>query len=110
MTTTEAIYTRLSKDESGTQTATKRQEQACRAFAQLSEWEADAVYEDVDLSALRKGVVRPRYEALLHALGDSRIAGVFVWKLAHLTRRPAEFERFWSVWEGNGAILGSADE
>jgi site-specific DNA recombinase len=110
MTTAIAIYTRLSKDESGTQTATKRQEQACRAFAQLREWEVDAVYEDVDLSAFRKGVVRPRYESLLRAIEERHIAGVVVWKLDRLVRRPAEFERFWAVCEANGAILASATE
>ncbi len=110
MTTTVAIYTRLSKDESGTQTATKRQEQACRAFAALREWEVDGAYEDVDLSAFKKGVVRPSYEALLEAIQERRVAGVVVWKLDRLVRRPAEFERFWAVCEANGAILASATE
>jgi site-specific DNA recombinase len=110
MTTNIAIYTRLSKDESGTQTATRRQEQNCRAFAALREWEVDAVYEDVDLSAFKKGVVRPSYEELLRAIEERHIAGVVVWKLDRLVRRPAEFERFWAICEAGGAILASATE
>jgi len=110
MTTTVALYTRLSKDESGMQTATKRQEQACRAFAAIRVWDVAGVYEDVDLSAYKKGVVRPAYESLLRAIEEHRVGGVVVWKLDRLVRRPAEFERFWSACEATGAILVSATE
>jgi DNA invertase Pin-like site-specific DNA recombinase len=56
------IYTRLSRDETGHQTATHRQEQACRAFAELRGWEVARVFEDVDVSAYQRRVVRPAYE------------------------------------------------
>jgi len=110
MTTHVALYTRLSKDETGSQTATRRQEAACRAFAELREWEVIQVFEDVDLSAYRREVQRPAYERLLQALEDGRIQGVVVWKLDRLVRRPAEFERFWAVCEQAGAVLASASE
>jgi DNA invertase Pin-like site-specific DNA recombinase len=111
MTTSVAIYTRLSSDTPGRQqTATKRQEQACRAFASLREWDVAQVYEDVDLSAYKKGVKRPAYESLLKAIEAHRVSGVVVWKLDRLVRRPAEFERFWASCEEVGAILVSATE
>src|SRR5437016_1407444 len=44
-----AIYTRLSRDPDGTQTATARQEAACRTFAELRDREVADVYEDVDV-------------------------------------------------------------
>jgi hypothetical protein len=47
MTTSVAIYTRLSSDTPGRQqTATKRQERDCRVFAQLRDWDVSGVYED----------------------------------------------------------------
>ena len=111
MTTSVAIYTRLSSDTPGRQqTATKRQERDCRVFAQLREWDVSGVYEDVDLSAYKKGVKRPAYESLLKAIESRRVSGVVVWKLDRLVRRPAEFERFWASCEEVGAILVSATE
>ncbi len=104
------MYCRLSKDDSGSQTATMRQEKACRAFADLRGWSVRAVYEDVDLSAYQAHVKRPGYEALLKDLAAGRIDGVLVWKLDRLMRRPAEFERFWTVCEAAGAALASATE
>jgi site-specific DNA recombinase len=111
MMTSVAIYTRLSSDTPGRQqTATKRQEQACRALANLREWDVAQVYEDVDLSAYKKGVKRPAYESLLEAIEARRVSGVMVWKLDRLVRRSAEFERFWALCEEAGAILVSATE
>ena len=105
------IYTRLSHDATGEQTATARQERACRAFADLRGWTVAEVFEDVDVSAYKTGVVRPAYERL-PCPGDQSgaIGGVLVWKLDRLVRRPAEFERFWSACEDRGAIVASATE
>lgn len=108
--TTVAIYTRLSKDDTGDQTATQRQEKACRLFAEVRGWAVAEVYEDVDVSAYQKRVVRPAYERMLEAVEGGRVNGVLVWKLDRLVRRPAEFERFWTVCEGRGAVLASATE
>ena len=49
-----AIYTRLSKDPDGSQTATDRQEADCRAVAKVRGWEVAGVYSDVDLSAFER--------------------------------------------------------
>jgi|GEM_PF-4615695 len=75
MTTSVAIYTRLSSDTPGRQqTATKRQERDCRVFAQLRGWDVSGVYEDVDLSAYKKGVTRPAYESFLRAIETHRVS------------------------------------
>lgn len=105
-----AIYTRLSKDPDGTQTATARQAEDCHAYAKLRHWDVSEVYEDVDLSAFKKGVERPAYERMLDALRLGEIEGVLVWKLDRLVRRPAEFERFWAVCEEAGADLASVND
>lgn len=105
-----AIYTRLSSDPTGEQTATARQRAACLAFADIRGWEVVHVYEDVDLSAYKRGVVRPDYEALLEAVAARQLDGVLVWKLDRLMRRSSEFERFWAACEHRQVFLASATE
>src|SRR3954451_11732466 len=106
-----AIYTRLSHDSTGgEQTATSRQEKACRAFAEMRGWDVVEVFEDVDLSAYQRTVVRPAYEQMLELIGEKQIDGVLVWKLDRLVRRPSEFERLWTVCERVGAVIASATE
>ena len=108
--TSVAIYTRLSHDASGAQTATRRQQSACEAFAELRGWTVVNVFEDVDLSAYKSSVVRPAYERMLSAIKERRVDGVVAWKLDRLVRRPAEFERFWSTCEDRNVFLASAME
>src|SRR4051794_8357778 len=110
MTPRLGIYTRISQADAETQTATVRQEDACRRYALIRGWEVAGVYEDIDMSAYQRGVVRPAYEQLLAEVAARRIDGVLVWKLDRLVRRPAEFERFWSACEAAGGLVVSATE
>jgi DNA invertase Pin-like site-specific DNA recombinase len=103
------IDTRLSRDETGAQTATARQEESCRLFARLRGWDVGEVFEDVDVSAYRN-VRRPAYERMLEAVASKAIDGVLVWKIDRLVRRPAEFERAWAVTEEAGASLASVND
>lgn len=105
-----AIYTRLSSDPTGAQTATARQQEACERFAELRAWEPVVALEDVDVSAFKAGVIRPQYEELLKIIARGELDGVLVWKLDRLVRRPAEFERFWRACEANGTFLASVTE
>src|SRR4051812_36982565 len=100
-----ALYTRLSKDDTGLQTATGRQEKACRLYAELRDWNVVEVFEDVDLSAYKPSVVRPAFEQLQRTVAAGTVAGVLVWKLDRLVRRPSDFERFWQRCEHSGAFL-----
>ena len=99
-----AIYTRLSKDPNGEQTATARQAEDCRALAARHGWEVVAEYEDVDLSAFR-GVQRPGYDALLESLAAGEVDRVVAWKLDRLLRRPRDFEKLWELCEATGAHI-----
>jgi site-specific DNA recombinase len=110
MSTRVAIYARLSSDPLGNQTATQRQADACERYAELREWTVEAIYEDVDVSAYKPGVVRPGYEEMVRAIDAGRLDGVLVWKLDRLVRRPAEFERYWQVCERNSTFLTSVTE
>src|SRR5215207_2973414 len=105
-----AIYTRLSRDPDGRQTATARQEKDCRALARSKGWKVAQVFEDVDLSAYKKGIRRPAYERLLEDLASGAVDGVIVWKLDRLVRRASEFERFWSVAEDADATLAAVHD
>jgi DNA invertase Pin-like site-specific DNA recombinase len=105
-----AVYTRLSKDAFGDQTSTSRQERAARAFCESRGWTVGEVYEDVDVSAYKPNVVRPSFERLLGDIELRRVDGVVVWKLDRLTRRPADFERFWGACEHRKVFLTSVTE
>lgn len=104
------IYTRLSRDPDGTQTATARQAADCRALAAREGWEVVDVYEDTDLSGYRRGLVRPDFERMLADLEGRRIDGVVVWKLDRLSRQPGQFEAVVSACERLGARLHSVHE
>lgn len=105
-----AAYLRISKDPDGTSDAPDRQLADLHRFAELKGWEIAEVYEDRDLSAFRRDVVRPGYEALLEALDAGEYDGVLVWRLDRLVRRTVEFSRFWTVCERAGATLASATQ
>jgi site-specific DNA recombinase len=105
-----AVYLRISKDPDGTSTATQRQLRDCKRYTQLKGWKIAQVFEDVDVSAYDEARRRPRYEELLDGLAAGDFDGVLVWKLDRLVRRVSEFERFWKVCSGAGAILASFNE
>lgn len=105
-----ALYTRISKDPTGQSTAPARQEKECRALAKERGFQIVEVFTDTDLSAYRKGVVRPQYEAMLEAMADGAFDGVVVWKLDRLVRRIVEFSRFWAVASKHDVALVSKSD
>lgn len=105
-----AIYTRLSEDRSGQQTATARQEADCRRYAKLHGLDVGRVYRDVDLSAYRRGVIRPEFEQLVSDVQAGAVQGVLCWKLDRLVRNHADFERLWEACDQAGALIASATE
>ncbi len=105
-----AIYTRLSEDRDGTQTATARQEADARKLAADRDWTVSEVFTDVDLSAFNRRVRRPGFEQLLDALAAGRVAGVITWKLDRLTRQPRDLERLLDALEHGGAGLASVHD
>jgi site-specific DNA recombinase len=110
MTNVIAIYTRVSREDSEEPASTRRQERACRRFAESKGWEVSGVWEDVDVSAFEKGVRRHAFEDLMTAVAGGRVNGVLVWKLDRLVRRSTDFERFWTRCERASVFLSSATE
>lgn len=105
-----AVYTRISSDRHGTQTATARQEEAARAFCTARGWTVAVALDDVDRSAWKPKVQRPGFDRLVQLVDDRLVDGVVVWRLDRLVRQPAEFERFWERCEIRGVFLASATE
>jgi DNA invertase Pin-like site-specific DNA recombinase len=101
------IYLRISDDRDGNQTATERQEEDCRKFAESKSWTVADVFEDVDLSAYKRNVKRPEFERMLGALRNGEIDGVLAWKIDRITRRQRDFVRLDEQCEDVGAFIAT---
>lgn len=108
--TVAGIYTRLSSDPDGTSTATARQQADCRQLAELRGFVVADVYEDNDISAYKKKVVRPAFERMLVDLKAGHIDVVIVWKSDRLARQPRDLERFIDAAEDRNGQLVSVTE
>lgn len=109
-----AIYVRISDDREGEAKGVKRQLEDCRALVEQRGWPAAAEYNDNDVSAWKRGVVRPRYRQLLEDLEDGAIDAVVVYDLDRLYRQPLELEEFVRICDGAGvtelaAVTGDID-
>jgi site-specific DNA recombinase len=80
-----AIYTRISKDDTGNAAGVQRQEKECRALAKAKSWTVADVLSDNDISAFN-GQRRPGYETLLDGLRSGEYEAVVAYKLDRLTR------------------------
>jgi DNA invertase Pin-like site-specific DNA recombinase len=104
------IYTRLSKDDDGTETATARQEADARARADRDGYEIHRVYRDSDMSAYRKNVVRPGFDALLDDAVAGTIDAVLVWRIDRLARASRDWARVLPLVDDGGLrVIGVAD-
>lgn len=105
-----AVYTRLSRDPDGTETATARQAEDCRKLCRRNAWKVLTIYRDSDLSAYKKSVRRPEFERLLGDVHDGAIDVVVVWRLDRFTRQPRDLERFLDIAEPRRVALASCTE
>lgn len=106
MTTTAAVYARISKDDDGTELGVSRQVQDCTREAERRGWELVEVYVDNDVSA-SNGRVRPAYERLMSDVRASRIEGLVVWDVDRLSRTPRELEDIIDLAEKRGLRLAN---
>ena len=91
MTTSAAIYVRISRDTQGTGLGVTRQRADCETLARKLGWTVAEVYEDNDVSASKRKP-RPAYEQMMIAVERGHIQGVIVWDVDRLTRSPRELE------------------
>lgn len=97
------IYLRISDDyqekEEDRRKGVQRQLADCKALVAIRRWEVGDVYEDNDLSAYKRGVVRGDFERLLSDLRDGVIQGVTPWDQDRLLRQPKDLERLIEIYE-----------
>ena len=105
-----AIYTRLSQDRDGTETATARQESDARRWCADHGHDVVAVYRDADISAFHRRKRRPDFERMLDDIASQEVDLVVVWRTDRFTRQPSDIERFVSTAERTGAQLVSVME
>jgi site-specific DNA recombinase len=102
------LYLRISvadeDDEDGTLTATERQEQDCRRFAQQQGWEIADVFKDEGISAYKR-VLRPEFDRMVKAVQDREIDGVLCWHLDRLTRQLNPYVRLMDALQATGGFI-----
>ncbi|MFF9122659.1 recombinase family protein [Streptomyces sp. NPDC014889] len=93
------IYTRISRDDEGEALGVGRQQQDCERLADLRSWQAVKVYEDNDVSAFKRNVVREEFELMLKDLRAGLIDGIVAYDLDRLTRQPRDLERLIEIYD-----------
>jgi DNA invertase Pin-like site-specific DNA recombinase len=104
------VYARISDDRDGQQTATARQMEDCKSFAERKGWEVVDVFEDVDISAFSAKAKRPEFLRMLEVLRVGELDGVLVWKLDRLTRQQRDLVRVMEACEVHKAFIASVTE
>lgn len=92
MSTTAAVYTRISQDSTGQQLGVTRQLEDCRQLADKLGWKVVARYDDNDISAY-SGKRRPGFEAMLSAMKSGEFEAVICWHPDRLYRSMKDLER-----------------
>ena len=113
------IYTRISRDDEGEALGVARQRTDCERLADLRTWQPVKVYEDNDVSAFKRNVVREEFELMLKDLKAGLIDGVVSYDLDRLARQPQDLERLIEIYDDrprlefatvtNDVNLGTAD-
>ncbi|MGW5199211.1 recombinase family protein [Streptomyces spiralis] len=93
------IYTRISRDDEGEALGISRQKQDCERLADLRSWQAVKVYEDNDVSAFKRNVVREEFELMLKDLRAGLIDGIVAYDLDRLARQPRDLERLIEIYD-----------
>ncbi|MGW3724350.1 recombinase family protein [Streptomyces sp. NPDC000851] len=93
------IYTRISRDDEGEALGVARQQQDCERLADLRSWQPVKVYEDNDVSAFKRNVVRDEFELMLKDLRAGLIDGIVAYDLDRLARQPRDLERLIEIFD-----------
>ena len=103
-----AIYCRISLSRFGDTTKVDDQEKVCRQLAQQRGWTVAEhhVYKDNSISAWRRGVRRPAWEAMLDAIRADDIDAIIVYHGDRLIRQPWDLELLLDLAQG-GTMLAS---
>lgn len=106
MTTTAAIYARISSDPEGRALGVERQEQDCRDLAARLGFDVVRVFLENDTSAsTRSAKARPLYAEMLAGAEAGRYGALVAYSNSRLTRRPREFEDLLALVERRGVRI-----
>ncbi|MDN8595607.1 recombinase family protein [Corynebacterium sp. P4_F2] len=109
MTTRAAIYLRISLDAAMDGLAIDRQRQDCEALAEQRGWDVVHTYVDQSISASKKDVDRPDYDAMVASFERGEIDAIICWDLDRLTRQPWQLEEWIDRAEEQGLKLVTAN-
>ncbi len=109
MSTTAAIYTRVSLDAQDDHLAVDRQRADCQRIAQDRGWTVAGVYEDNSVSASKRDVTREQYERLILDYEAGKFDALICWDLDRLTRQPRQLEDWIDRAEQRGLKLVTAN-
>ncbi|MBZ6229784.1 recombinase family protein [Streptomyces olivaceus] len=93
------VYTRISRDDVGESLGVARQQQDCERLADLRSWQVVKTYEDNDVSAFKRNVVRDEFELMLRDLRAGLIDGIVAYDLDRLARQPRDLERLIEIFD-----------
>ena len=99
------IYARLSRNPDGKIEKITDQVADCRAVAERQGLVVGQV--DDDISAWKRRVRRPGWEAMLARIESGQASGIIVWHVDRLARQPRDLERLIDLAE-KGVTLASA--
>ncbi|MFZ0664203.1 MAG: recombinase family protein, partial [Acidimicrobiales bacterium] len=85
-----AIYARVSVDRDQDKATIERQEADCRALAEAKGFDEFEPFIDRNLSAFKRGVIRPAYEDMKARVAEGEFKAVFAYRLDRLSRSLAE--------------------
>lgn len=107
-----ALYLRISEDPNDTRLGIDRQRQDGMAVAERKGWAVVETedYTDNDVSAYRRGVVRPGFENMLRDLSAGLLDGAVVYDLDRLARQPRDLERILDVYEDRKGLVFASVE
>lgn len=93
------VYTRISRDDEGEALGVARQQRDCERLADLRSWQVVKAYEDNDVSAFKRNVVREEFELMLKDLRAGLIDGIVAYDLDRLARQPRDLERLIEIFD-----------
>src|SRR5687768_5320420 len=87
------IYARLFRNPDGKIEKIEDQVADCRAVAERRGLTVGEVHADDNLSAWKRRVRRPGWEAMLERIESGKASGIIVWHVDRLFRQPRDLEK-----------------
>lgn len=98
------VYLRISDDLKGDGLGVARQRDDCGGLCAIRRWTPE-IYEDNDVSAFSRTVVRDKFEQMLTDLRSGKIKGVVAYDLDRLARQPRDLERLIDIYDEKPGLI-----